>query len=147
MGVDFLISLRAKELLEGLNSSNSYFLNASIYAFDKKPIEQKYHVVYTAYFGFDAIDFDKTIFFSGSTRLGKNYHHFTTHKDWIDYWDRPEHELVWAEKISLKSEYAKSDFIKTRLGGTFVSDRLLDRWTNFGISGFIVKKEPTLEFV
>lgn len=147
MGVDFLISSKAKGLLDGLNLPKSYFFDASIYTFDKRQVEARYFALYTTYLGFECIDFDKTVFFSRSRGLGKSYHHFSTYQDWKDYWDSPKHELVQAEKIGLKAEYAKSDFIKTRLGGPFVSDRLLDRWTNFEVTGFIVRKEPTIEFV
>jgi hypothetical protein len=147
MGVDFLISSKAQRLLDGLNLPNSYFFDASIYTFDNEPLEQKYFAFYTTYLGFDCIDFDKTVFYSGSMALGKTYLHFATHKEWSDYRASPKSEWIQAEKIAVKSEYANADFIKTRLGGTFVSDRLLDRWTNFDVTGFVVRNEPTIDFV
>ena len=147
MGIDFLLSSKANRLLDGLNLPNSYFFDASVYTFDKKKLEENYFALYTTYLGFDTIDFAKTIFYSGSKGLGKTYHQLDSYQDWQNYWDSPKHELIQAEKVGLKAEYGHSDYIKTRLGGPFVSERLLDRWSNFEINGFTVRSEPTIEFV
>jgi hypothetical protein len=79
--------------------------------------------------------------------LGKTYHHFDNFESWREHWDKPKSPLISAERIGLKREYADSDFINTRLGGPFVSERLLDRWTNLNITGFEVYKEPIIELV
>ena len=147
IGIDFLISSKASRLLDGLNLPNSYFFDASIYTFDNASIEGKYFALYTTYLGFHCIDFSRTTFCSGNEILGKTYHHFKNYQDWKDYWDRPKHELIQAEKIGLKSEFANADFIKTRLGGPFVSERLLDMRVNNDITGFIERSEPVIELI
>lgn len=145
LGVSFLINSKAKRLLDGLKTTNSHFFKARVYTFDDNLIDDDFFTLYTSFHGFEAIDFSRSVFYSGDDKLGdKAYHQFENHKSWDNYWDSPNHELVKAEKIVVTGDDF-DDIIRTRLGGPFVSERLLDRWTSFGITGFIKKDDQILE--
>jgi hypothetical protein len=146
LGVSFLINSKTKRLLDGFSIANSRFFKARVYSFDGKLIDDDFFVVYTSYYGFDSIDFPNSLFYSGDNKLGDRvYHQFANHKGWEDYWDSPNHEFVKAEKIVVAGDDF-DDIIRTRLGGPFVSERLLARWTSFGITGFIKNDDQILEF-
>lgn len=147
MGIEFILNSKAKSLLDGLKITNSYFFEASVFTFEKQKLDDQYFVLYTTYLGFEAIDFSKTLFYSGSKALGKFYHRFDNFESWKEHWDNPKSQLMNVERIGLKKGYADSDIINTRLGGPFVSERLLDRWRNSNISGFEVSQEPIIELI
>ncbi|MBT1706558.1 hypothetical protein [Chryseosolibacter indicus] len=146
LGIDFVLSSKVKRLLNGLDLNNNHFFATNLFDFNGHVIHEQYFVLYTIYFGFETVNFKKSVFFSGDDQLGhKQYHNFETWRNWEDYWDRPDHEFVKAEKIVIAEKHP-GDYIKTRLGGPFISERLLDRWTSFGISGFVQLNDQTIEF-
>jgi hypothetical protein len=148
MGCDFILSRRVMDTFHNLSLNNSYFIPTSVYTYDRKRVEQYLHMMYTTYLGFESIDFDKSIFYSGIETRGKNYVELKDFSAWKEYWrEDPNRPLLWTEKVALKSAYAKYDYLKTRLGGPFVSERLLERWTKENISGFMLMPMISLEIV
>ena len=94
--------------------------------------------------GYEFIDFEKSLFFTGSEILGKEYHSISNEQEFTSFFDR-EKKLIQTEKIVLNENFKHLDIFSTRLGGPFISEKLIDRWNDFQVSGFKLLNRQMIE--
>jgi len=137
----FILSSKAKGLLDGLNIDNCRFYPTKLYDHSGNRVSDNFFMLQTTFLGFEAINFEKSIFYYGSEILGKKYQKINSYGEFKKAVDL--NPLLSTEHVSLKKEFINSDFIIIRLGGPFVSERLWDRWSNFGVTGIKVFERKT----
>ena len=137
----FILSSKAKELLEGLNIPNCSFYTTKLYDYNGNRVLGNFFMFQTSYLGYEAINFEKSIFYYGSEILGKKYQKINNYEEFRKSVDL--NPLISAERVSLKKEIVNSEFVITRFGGPFVSEKLWDRWSNFGVMGIMEFERQT----
>lgn len=132
----FILSSKAKGLLEGLNIPNCRFYTTKLYDYNGNQVHDNFYMLQTSYLGYEAINFEKSIFYFGSEISGKRYQKINNYEEFRKALDL--NPILTTEHVGIKKEFVNSEFINTRLGGPLVSERLWDRWSNFEVTGIKV---------
>lgn len=134
LGCHFLLDNKAKALLAGLDLPNCHFFPAELYSPAKEQVSDSFYVLYSSFHDFETIDYSHSVFFRRKGLKDKEYLTVSCLEDFKT--ELKKDALIGTELIALKKEYANSDIISTQLGGPFVSEKLLDRWISFDLTGF-----------
>lgn len=142
-GVAFFITNTAKVLFCKFNLPVHTYIPVKIY---HKEIEYHYWALYIPYsYRFDSIDFNKTIFFSGTLLQGKQFLQFKDEGDWN------KNRVFGIEKLFFNDSFDTSlDLFSSSFsgGGYYISERLKIAIEEAGLTGIVIKepKEPELIF-
>ena len=134
IGCDIAINSKVFGLISNLELRNSFFFPINLYDHSGLKINDTFYLVYTKMIGYEYIDFSNSTFFTGSEILGKRYIGIKDEQHFLNVLN--ENALIKAEKIKLNDRFEHMDYFTTRLGGPFISEKLLDRFNDFEISGF-----------
>lgn len=97
----------------------------------KKPIAEKYYLFCCPLQGYDVINFQESVFYTGSEITGKKYVHYNNH---VEY--QSDNRITNAEKLVLNKNFDSTlDLFTTRIGGIFVSEALKDAIEIIGFTG------------
>lgn len=128
----FLISLNVEKCFAKFRLQEHYFYDAKV--FDKKSIFN-YKLFYCPTLPYASINFEQSIFYSGSLLSGKAYCNLSNEAELLDYSENNSAN-VRAEKIVLADDFDRNlDLFSLKFGGVFVSERLKEALESFNFTG------------
>ncbi|WP_207422811.1 hypothetical protein [Desertivirga brevis] len=137
----FIISTKAKAVLDQLNLPNCRFYKTSLFDSRGDKVPNNFFMLQMTYSDVDVINFRKSSFYRGSDILGKKYLNINNYQEFQQ--EKEIDALISVEHISLKKEMIKSDLILSPVGGLFASERLWDKWSDLRITGIKVFERQT----
>jgi hypothetical protein len=128
---DFMISEDVLTVFRKLKIQQYVTYPVQIYKRKKKPIAEKYYLFCCPLQGYDVINFQESVFYTGSEITGKKYVHYNNH---VEY--QSDNRITNVEKLVLNENFDSTlDLFTTRIGGIFVSEALKDAIEIIGFTG------------
>ena len=144
MACPFIISQRVVDLFQDFSIQTYYLFPTKL--FQGKEIIDSYKMFYSPLLDYDIVDYSKSVFFTGTTLLGKNRHIFNNKFEYLKFLSA--NPLTYAEKLVLSKSFNKKlDFFMGRIGEIYISDKLKISIENKNLTGINIlePKEPIIE--
>jgi hypothetical protein len=144
IGVPFAVSKRALKVLEQFALGEHYKIEVK---FVDSTVEN-YYLLWFPFTEADRIDFSKSVVYSrgnyGCVTEPRQYHAIRSYEKYLALREKFKLNLFF-EKIILHKVEEPCDFVQMRMGGNFVSDRLLKSLEERELTGLKFSKQVTLE--
>ena len=142
IGCPFAVSERIINIFKHFRIQDNYLYPIELYTYEGERITTPYYLFYCPFLGFDVVDYENSVLYSGDDLLGdKQYYSIYSLEEYLALLD--SNPFIRFDKLTIAPQ-KELDLYQLRTGGLFISEPLKEAIELMKLTGLVYGEVPEL---